>query len=711
MPPSRPAPAARPPRWRRPLLWALLIALILLAQVALWWLARQHEHNRVQEATDAAAAAAALDLRQRLADSLQDLQLLAWAEGRPQEWQTQTQRLLRERRELMRIELRDDSFRPVVVAESGLYDGAFRSIPRRDMAVDAELACAAARRYSAPAFSRSYFVPLGNGLGSEVVDLCLPRARDGHPIGSLVATVSLQALLDNALAAELRRAHEVLLVESDGTRLARTGARRGGGVFVAERLVDFAGFTLPLRLDHVGGEPPLFPNPASVLVLALSAALAVVVILLVLDMRRRATAERGLAEALAFRKAMEDSLVTGLRARDPTGRISYVNPAFCEMVGYSVEELVGTNPPPYWPPEMVDEYSRRQALRLSGDGPPREGYETTFLRRDGRRLPVLIFEAPLVDGRGAQAGWMSAVLDMSAQRQVEELSRQQQDKLQSTARLATLGELATLLSHEINQPLAAIASYASGSLNLLPAEDAGPEAALELDQQLMIRQAMGRIAEQAERAGKIIRSVHQFVRRRERLHENVRVHELLEGILPLMRLAARRSETRLEIDLPEPPPRVVCDRTMVEQVLLNLVRNGLQAMADHGTPVDERLLRLRVRPAEGRWVAFEVVDRGPGIPPEAAERIFTPFFSTKPEGMGIGLSMCRTVVEQHGGALDFGPGDAGQGTCFRFTLASQSAGPGQSQPAAGPAAGTLGPTPAATPAATLAAPAADALPP
>jgi two-component system sensor histidine kinase DctS len=674
MPPAAAADLAGPPprRARRALLWAALIALLLLAQMALWWLTRQHEHNRVQEATEAAVASAATDLRQRLADDIQGLQLLLWAEARPEDWRAQAQVLLRERRELMRIELRDLAFRTTEVAESSAHAGAFRTIPRSEMALDAELACSTARRYSAPAFSRSYFVPTSNGQGVEVVDLCLPRAVEGQPSGTVVTTFALSALLESAVPAVVKRQHEVLLVEPDGTRLARAGASRGAGVFIAERLIDVSGFTLPLRLDNVDGEPHLFPNPASVLVLALSVALAVVVVLLVIDVRRRAIAEGGLAEALAFRKAMENSLVTGLRARDLNGHVSYVNPAFCEMVGFSAVELVGVTPPPYWPPEMVDEYTRRQALRLSGDGPPREGYETTFVRRDGSRFAVLIFEAPLVDGRGRQAGWMGAVLDVSAQRRVEELSRQQQDKLQAAARLATMGELATLLSHELNQPLAAIASYAGGTLNLLPADDAGAADGADLSTQLMIRQAVARIAEQADRAGRIIRSVHQFVRRRERLRENVRVHELIDAIMPLLRLTARRSDTRIELDLPDLPPRVACDRTMVEQVLLNLARNAVQAMEAH-TPVDERLLVIRVRPVDARWIEFAVIDSGPGIPPELASQIYTPFFSTKPEGMGIGLAMCRTVIEQHGGLLEFSAGPDGRGTRFRFTLLDASA--------------------------------------
>src|SRR6185436_13776907 len=193
------------------------------------------------------------------------------------------------------------------------------------------------------------------------------------------------------------------------------------------------------------------------------------------------------------------------------------------------DEILKQAPPPYWPPELADEYARRQAARLGAERghedarqTAREGFETTFVRRNGERFPVLIFEAPLVDGSGHHTGWMSAVLDVSEQRRIEELSRQQQERLQATARLATVGEMASLLSHELNQPLAAIASYAAGSLNLMqsPLQDAETAA--------MLKQAAERIAEQAERAGRVIKSVHDFVRRREQSHEPVRSDTLIE---------------------------------------------------------------------------------------------------------------------------------------------------------------------------------------
>jgi two-component system sensor histidine kinase DctS len=514
----------------------------------------------------------------------------------------------------------------------------------------------------------------------------VPEQRAGREAGFLVATFALVPFLEAVLPTRQARQHEFSFVEADGTRLARAGVRRGAGIYVADRGVDLPGATLQLRADSGAGRPSLIPNLATALVLGLSIALFGVVLLLARDVRRRAQAERALAEALAFRKAMEDSLSTGLRARDMQGVISYVNPAFCAMVGFAPEELLPAPAvpesdaptrqstlyaPPYWPPEYAVLYQQRQQQRLEGSGRNpaelREGFETVFMRKNGERFPVMIYEAPLVDGQGLQTGWMSAVLDLSAQRRVEEISRQQQERLQATARLATVGEMASLLSHELNQPLAAIASYASGSLNLLddPAADTPG----------LLKQALERIAEQAERAGRIIKSVHDFVRRREQLHETLGAEVLLEAVLPLARMHSRKSGTRIELDLPllpgggpARPPRVRCDRTMVEQVLLNLARNGIQAMEGATVPAD-RELTLRVRVLQPGRATFSVIDRGPGIAQDVAARLFTPFFTTRAEGMGLGLSLCRTVIEQHGGTLDFGPGPAGVGTEFRFTLA------------------------------------------
>ena len=652
-----------------------MLGILVFAMLAtLVWLAGRYEASQVQSRLERDTADAVSDIRVALTRNLQSLQALNAGEPGDLAWEVEATELLRNRRELVRIEWRDASLRVRTHAQSPYRPVAWDLRLRDGSQSDAGIACANARRLSSPAYSSSYFQPYGDGLGSEMMELCLPLTSGGRTTGFLVATYSLQDMLLNLVAPSLTRNQEASFTEADGTRLAVLGAaRRGSRMFMAQQLLDLSGTTLVLRMDAWHTAPSLFPNVLTALVTAMSIALVSVMVVLVRDNRRRLSAERDLAEALAFRKAMEDSLVTGLRARDLEGRITYVNPAFCAMVGFSAQELLGQSvTAPYWPPERVEEYRQRQAIRFAGSIPPREGFESEFMRKDGTRFPVLIIEAPLINALGQRTGWMSAFLDISEQRRVEELSRASQERLQATARLATVGEMASLLSHELNQPLAAISSYATGSINLLEAsaaaaaQDAPAARAGQLDD---VRMAMQHIARQAERAGKVIKSVHDFVRRRDQAREAVQAQELLDAILPLVSLQARKLGVRVNTSVEANLPPVLCDRTMVEQVLLNLARNAMQAMDDPSLP--RRVLDLRVRRAASNqhsgWVEFAVMDVGTGIAADVAEKLFTPFFTTRTEGMGLGLSLCRTVIEQHGGYLGFAPHEP-RGTVFTFTL-------------------------------------------
>jgi two-component system sensor histidine kinase DctS len=300
------------------------------------------------------------------------------------------------------------------------------------------------------------------------------------------------------------------------------------------------------------------------------------------------------------------------------------------------------------------EYQHRFAGVLAGHVAPQ--FETVFQRSDGVRVPVLIFEAPLIDSDGRQTGWMGSVLDISERKRAEELARQQQEKLQASSKLATMGEISSVLAHELNQPLAAISSYTTGALNMIErAGDADPS---------LLRRALEQASAQAQRAGQIIRSVHDFVRQRGSERQPVAVGQVIEGIRALVELQAKRHfvvvETRIEADLPP----VLADRVMIEQVLLNLTRNGIEAMAE--TEPARRILRIEAVRA-GASLEVRVADQGHGIPPDVAERLYSPFFSTKAEGMGMGLSICRTAVEFHGGALAH-RANADGGTVFSFTL-------------------------------------------
>ena len=679
---------------RRWSLWILLVALVVLLLAVLVWLAGRHESGLVQSRLEQRASDAVVDVRSALVRNIQSLQAMHPKELRPEAWRASAGELLRDHRELARLEWRNEALDVLHVAETPYREPVFAVLGRSNMKADVSLACSTARRLSGSAYTSSYFVPQANGLGLELLDLCTPIVAAGRVTGYSVATYGLQDILAELVSKPLARGIGLSFTEADGTRLAIHGSPASGSrVFIAQQLLDLPGHTLVLRMESRLATPALFPNVLTALVGAMALALLLVVFLLGRDMRRRLKVEYDLGEALAFRKAMEDSVLTGLRARDLQGRITYVNPAFCKMVGVDAKDLLNQSfPSPYWPPELAGAYQQRQQIRLAGNNVPHGGHESVFMRRDGTRFPVLIMEAPLINAVGKHTGWMSAILDVSEQRRIEEISRTSQDRLQATARLAMVGEMASLLSHELNQPLAAISSYAAGSLNLLqhahepatpaghPSEDGVPSPLAE-----DLRLAMRRIAEQAERAGKVIKSVHDFVRRREQVREAVQPRLLLEAIMPLVSLQARKLGVRVHIDVAEGCASVLCDRTMVEQVLLNLSRNGMQAMQalhaidEPGAPqpgglrpaTRDKVLTLRLRPAasnaHSRWVEFAVMDVGEGISEKVAAQLFTPFFTTKEEGMGLGLSLCRTVIEQHGGFLGF-EALTPQGTIFRFTL-------------------------------------------
>jgi two-component system sensor histidine kinase DctS len=253
---------------------------------------------------------------------------------------------------------------------------------------------------------------------------------------------------------------------------------------------------------------------------------------------------------------------------------------------------------------------------------------------------------------------MGSILDISDRKRIEEVNRQQQEKLQSSARLATMGEIASMLAHELNQPLAAISSYTTGALNVLN-RDAPVDSNI-------LKPALEQASAQAQRAGQIIRSVHEFVKKREPLRQAVAIPSLLDDIRALIELQARQSYVSFRTELPSDLPPVRADRVMIEQVLLNLTRNGIEAM-QHVPPQRRILDVVASYDAETDKVSVDVIDQGHGIPDDVAQRLFSPFFSTKAEGMGMGLNICRTAIEFHGGALNFRANPQG-GTIFTFVL-------------------------------------------
>lgn len=661
-PHSQPLPGRRPSA-NSALRWLLPIVLVLFFLAILIWLpwqARQMESNERQEQLIADTLWVEQTIRFQLGRDEESLAALAQEIGlgrlTPEQGHDRLSRVLKNGKELLRVvwlrpdgglvATSDPQATPVVLTAASRATMELTRKTRNAMYTQPEVQ--AANPAAAP---------------SEVLmDYHVPLFRGADYVGDLVATYKTSALLDEMVPWWFAQDNQVTLVDRDDKVLARRAAAGPGhGVYTHKRALDLPGASVRLVTDSVKSAPKLLPNLLVGSVIVLSLGLLWSLVALWGHISRRLAAEGALRQQMSFRTAMENSLVTGLRARDLEGRITYVNPAFCQIVGYPAEDIIGRLPPmPYWAPEAMEEYQTRFASVLAGKVTPQ--FETFFQRPDGQRVPVLVFEAPLVDNNGKQTGWMGSILDISDRKRVEELNRQQEEKLQASARLATMGEIASMLAHELNQPLAAISSYTTGALNVLGrAQDKGGAVDAGL-----LKPALEQASAQAQRAGQIIRSVHEFVKKREPLRQSVGIQSLLDGIQALIELQARQSYVSYQTSIPEDLPAVLADRVMIEQVLLNLTRNAIEAM-QHIPPQRRVLSVVAEYDAATAQVSVAVIDQGHGIPDDVAQRLFSPFFSTKAEGMGMGLNICRTAIEFHGGSLTYSPNPQG-GTIFTFVL-------------------------------------------
>ena len=493
--------------------------------------------------------------------------------------------------------------------------------------------------------------------------LAVPVFAERKLTGMLVVSYSINAMLGNLVPWWFAEKYRVVVIDDNDVQFAAKSNIEGTPNLSYELPFEPPGYGLIIRVTS-------YQSPGNPLQRLLAAAILILAsgifwsLWIVRDlMKKRALTEEALRTEHALRSAMEDSLTIGMRARDLDGRIIYVNPALCRMTGYASEELVGRSPPmPYWVPEQYEETMAMHQVVMAGEAPP-VGFEITFRRKDGEHFQALVYEAPLIDSNGRQTGWMASVLDVTERRRAEELARQQQEQLQFTSRLVTMGEMASTLAHELNQPLAAIASYNTGCLNLL---------ANKTVDCADIREALEKLGVQAQRAGRIIRRVHDFVRKSEPKRAPCALREVVDDCVGFVEAEMRKHRVRIENTRPALPP-VLADRLMLEQVLLNLIRNGVEAMS--ATPENMRVLRISAIAGDGE-VIVSVADNGCGIAPEVREKLFTAFFSTKPEGMGVGLSICRSIIEFHRGRLwaeDNPRSPTGAGTIFKFTLPLESA--------------------------------------
>ncbi len=431
-------------------------------------------------------------------------------------------------------------------------------------------------------------------------------------------------------------------------RVALTGPLRSSPLTQAT-LTD-AALELTLRDPAVNGARPL----AWVLVAGFLPLIAVASWLIRRQMRQVQRAEVAGRTEAAWRRAMEDSALVALRARDFDGRLLYVNRTFCDMVGLPAEQLVGLLPPmPYWPPDQLSEVAERNRRNLAGHA-PREGYEAHWRHSSGRLVDVMVFESPLVDAGGRQIGWMGSIIDITERRRLEERERRQVETLAHNARLTMLGEVASTLAHELNQPLTAIASYGAGITNSL--------AKLGVQDELVIG-ALQRLGQQAAHAGRIVARIREFLTRREPRHEPCDLNEVIDAAVDLLRRDAQRRGIALELGLAPGVPPVLADAVLIEQVVINLVRNAADALQARESG---RRITVVSRVA-GDFVRVDVCDNGPGLAGRRVEQLCAPFYSTKSDGMGMGLAICRSIVEAHQGVLDASEAPGG-GALFSFSL-------------------------------------------
>lgn len=378
------------------------------------------------------------------------------------------------------------------------------------------------------------------------------------------------------------------------------------------------------------------------------------------DITERRRAEEALSEGRNFVSSVLDILGAAVVVLDMSGRIVRVNRSAEAYTGYTFAEAQGLH---FW--ELLSdpvEVRRAKALfarQLTGDWPTE--YEATWIARDGRPHALAV-STSVLRRQGLPEYFVATSVDITARKQAEQDARQREAELAHVLRVTTLGEMASGLAHEINQPLSAIVSFAKGCVNRLQGGDGGsPELLDTLDQ----------IAAQSLRAGEIIRRLRRFVSKAPPRREAADINGMVRDVAQLVEAEARQDGIVLQLDLAEPLPPVEVDGIQIEQVLVNLVRNGLEAMQQEGE--SRRQLTIRTGLTDD-GVEVAVSDTGRGLPAANGHSVFDPFFTTKPNGLGMGLSISRTIIAAHGGELCAIPA-MGRGAIFRFCLPTSSLDP------------------------------------
>jgi PAS domain S-box-containing protein len=606
-----------------------------------------------------------------------------------------------------------------------------------------------------------------------------PVIQRGEVIGAIAVIYSSRRMLKHMVPTELSGLYRFTLVDNNGTAIATSNTRKTNARSIEHNVtIDKLGTPLSLNISTYPPPTNLTYRTLLWLVIGLCAFVLWSLWSVWKQTTQRFSIQKDLQIETNFRRAMEESITIGMRAHDMDGKITYVNPAFCEMVGWTDQELVGMSPPfPFWPDEMISDLNQKMSIALTGNS-PKAGFEAMLRTREGAKINIRTFVSKLNNEKGQQIGWVSSIVDISepvkarqelalaqerfttvlesldaavsvislqsgqllfankyyrdhfgsttqvhldlagheiepsemdesdidsvdgfvglpaseltparsdfrevqiknskswyevrrryiswvdghlaqlivatditARKNADEVTRQQEEKMQFSSRLTTMGEMASSLAHELNQPLAAISNYCTGIANRLKSNQT-------IDIQKDILPAIEKATTQAHRAGTIIQRIRGFVKRSQPQSQLVDIHQIIEDSVGLAEIEAQRHGVQLSKSFADHLPPVHLDPILIQQVLVNLLKNAIDAVKTSPPHISNaKIIEIKVdidQSVNPSMLRVRVSDHGPGIPDDALERLYEPFFSTKQDGMGIGLNICRSIVESHRGRL------------------------------------------------------------
>ena len=644
-----------------------------------------------------------------------------------------------------------------------------------------------ARDLRQPVYSRPLSAQNSNNVNPFTLQILIPLDDQGKFGGVIMGEYAIDGLLRFGVPTEVMAKYAVTLLDDQNNVLAgnlppqRSPAVRllpwSDGASEYEIPVSPVGNGLLIRAQGYRASLGVVGSGFFWLVSALSALTVWMLLGTWRHTRRRVQAQQALIKETNFRRAMENSMLTGMRALDMTGRITYVNPAFCQMTGLQESDLVGRMPPfPHWPVNEIDTSMALLNEELAGRTPV-GGFELRVQRKNGEIFDARMYVSPLIDPRGQQTGWMTSMTDITEPRRIrdelsasydrfttvlegldaavsvaplgseemlfanklyrswfgaevsghmnliaqagvpaapptddaldavdglaglptdtlttaqsanaeiyvpdlskwlevrsryltwvdgrlaqmviatditprrhaEEQAAQQNERAQTASRLITMGEMASSVAHELNQPLTAINNYCNGMVTRIKADKITTE-------DLLL--ALEKTAKQAHRAGQIIQRIRSFVKRSEPNRTLADVSTMVSNAMELAEIELRRHHVRLSHYIAARLPQVLVDPILIEQVLINLMKNAAESIEHAHLPTARRSVELRVVPKtieDQQVVEFSVLDSGRGLSPEVMGRLYEAFYSTKAEGMGIGLKLCRSIVESHQGRLE-----------------------------------------------------------